>query len=368
MGLLSVENLGKTFVHDSRSAGLHRMDLAVQQGELVSLLGPSGCGKTTTLRCIAGLEKPDHGRVELDGTVLFAHHSGVSRKVDVLPERRGIGMVFQDYALWPHMDVFRNVAFGLQDTRRSKGEVADEVEASLRLVRLWDQRDKRISQLSGGQQQRVALARALAPRPKVVLFDEPLSNLDTQLREDLRVEILDLHERLGLTSIWVTHDQQEALGMSNRVVLMNEGRVDQIGSPSEIWVAPATKFAAGFLGATNRLSGTVGNAEDGTLAIAIDSGPMLSLPAGGSVVPGQRAIVFVRTSAIALADRFPIGVPNVVPVKVIAQSFHGDYSTVIVRLGDFDLRVRIDQLLAPSTANSYAYFDPSMLIVFPEHE
>ncbi len=186
-------------------------------------------------------------------------------------------MVFQDYALWPHMDVFRNVAFGLQSARRSRVEVADKVEEALRRVRLWDHRDKRISQLSGGQQQRVALARALAPRPKVVLFDEPLSNLDTQLRDDLRVEILDLHRQLGLTSIWVTHDQEEALGMSDRVILMNEGHVEQTGSPSDLWTAPATKFAAEFLGATNRLPGTIVDAGGQAIAIAVDNGPRLLL-------------------------------------------------------------------------------------------
>lgn len=368
MELLSVRNIGKTFTHDARAAGVHRMDLEVGQGELISLLGPSGCGKTTTLRCIAGLETPDHGQIELDGTVLFADRATGDHGVDVPPERRGIGMVFQDYALWPHMDVFRNVAFGLQGARRSRVEVADEVEEALRSVRLWEHRDKQISQLSGGQQQRVALARALAPRPKVVLFDEPLSNLDVQLRDDLRREILDLHRRLGLTSIWVTHDQEEALGMSHRVVLMNEGRVEQTGSPSELWTMPATRFTAGFLGATNRLSGTVVTADDQNLALAIDDGPRLLLPPRSPVGKGDRATAFIRTSAIELIDESPAGATNVVPAEVIGQTFHGDYSVVTVRFGGTVLRVRVDRLLDPSAAPRFAHLDPSQLMVFRDDE
>ncbi|TCM36005.1 ABC transporter ATP-binding protein [Kribbella sp. VKM Ac-2568] len=364
MELLTISNIGKTFTHQARTAGVHRVDLEVGQGELISLLGPSGCGKTTTLRCIAGLEAPDHGRIELDGTVLFADGTMGSRGVAVAPERRGIGMVFQDYALWPHMDVFRNVAFGLQGARRSRVEVADEVERALRSVRLWEHRDKRISQLSGGQQQRVALARALAPRPKVVLFDEPLSNLDTQLRDDLRLEILDLHRQLGLTSIWVTHDQEEALGMSHRVVLMNEGRIEQTGRPPELWAAPATKFAAEFLGATNRLSGTVVTADDQTLALAVDDGPRLYLTTRSPVAAGDRATAFIRTSAIKLIDKPSAGATNVVPAEVIGQTFHGDYSVVTMRLGGTAIKVKVDRLLDPSAAHRFAHLDPSQLIVF----
>lgn len=200
MALLSIRNIGKIFASDHGGVGgLHRLDLEIEHGELISLLGPSGCGKTTTLRCIAGLETPDHGAIELDGNVLFSSEQSATRNtVNIPPERRGLAMVFQDYALWPHMDVFKNVAFGLQGTRLSRSEISGKVEHALRNVRLWDSRNRRISQLSGGQQQRVALARAMAPNPRVILFDEPLSNMDAQLREDMRFEILELQKRWGL--------------------------------------------------------------------------------------------------------------------------------------------------------------------------
>ncbi|WP_138846392.1 ABC transporter ATP-binding protein [Rhodococcus pyridinivorans] len=368
MALLSVQNIGKTFSHGTRATGLQRVDLEVEKGELVSLLGPSGCGKTTTLRCIAGLVTPDHGSIELEGTVLFSAGATGGRSVDIPPERRGIGMVFQDYALWPHMDVFRNVAFGLRGAGRSRGMIADEVERALRSVRLWDHREKRISQLSGGQQQRVALARAIAPKPKVVLFDEPLSNLDTQLRDDLRLEVLELHRTLGLTSIWVTHDQEEALGMSHRIVLMNEGRVEQIGTPSELWAAPANRFAAGFLGATNRMAGLVALAQDHTLVLAVDDGPRLQLPSKSPVQPGDRATVFIRMSAVELRRNCADGAINVVPAEITGEAFHGDYSLVTVRCGDTVLKVRAYGLPEQTPPPQFVYMDPAQLVVFRDEE
>lgn len=362
---LTVSNVGKTFTPRARATGVVRVDLDVEHGELVSLLGPSGCGKTTTLRCIAGLETPDHGRIVLDGVVLFEESTEDRRGVDIGPERRGIGMVFQDYALWPHMDVFRNVAFGLQGARRSRSEVAIEVEAALRRVRLWDHRGKRISQLSGGQQQRVALARALAPRPKVVLFDEPLSNLDTQLRDDLRSEILELHRTLELASLWVTHDQEEALGMSDRVVLMNEGRVEQTATPFDLWERPATRFAAGFLGATNRISGTVATDGPDALALSVDGGLRLVLPAGAPVAAGDRAIAFIRMGAVRLLDEPPATTTtNVVEAEVTQQTFHGDYSIVTVRFGRGALKVKVDRPLDARPARRHIHLDPARLHVF----
>lgn len=367
MALLSIQNVGKTFSQGAHAGGLHRIDLEVERGELVSLLGPSGCGKTTTLRCIAGLLTPDHGRIELDRATLFAGEAPGARGIDVPPERRGIGMVFQDYALWPHMDVFRNVAFGLRGAGRSRGVIADEVERALRSVRLWDHREKRISQLSGGQQQRVALARAIAPQPKVVLFDEPLSNLDTQLRDDLRLEVLDLHRTLGLTSIWVTHDQEEALGMSHRVVLMNEGRVEQTGTPSELWAAPATRFAAGFLGTTNCLTGTVIDGDQ-TAILVIDDGPRLRLPSRAPVGAGDRATAFIRTSAIELMRNDAGGAVNVVPAEVVGETFHGDYSLVIVRSFGTLLKVRARGFSERTSPPRFAYLDPAQLVVFRDEE
>ncbi len=276
-------------------------------------------------------------------------------------------MVFQDYALWPHMDVFKNVAFGLYGARLSRVEVDAEVELALRSVRLWDHRDKRISQLSGGQQQRVALARAMAPKPKIILFDEPLSNLDTQLRDDMQLEILELQQRMGLTSIWVTHDQEEALGMSTRVVVMNDGRVEQIGRPADLWKTPATSFVAGFLGTTNRILGTVVIAEDGggrTLALAVDGAPPVQLPEGSAFKPGDRASIYVRPGAITISDEPSQGRPDVWRAQVLGQRFHGEYTALTVKFGGTCLRVRSDHFLEspPKFVNVQA--DPSDIVAF----
>ncbi|WP_330182259.1 ABC transporter ATP-binding protein [Nocardia sp. NBC_01503] len=372
MALLIVQNVGKTFQRaGGDGSGLRRIELDVERGEFISLLGPSGCGKTTTLRCIAGLETPDHGRIELDGTVLFSSdRSSGHRPVNVPPERRGIAMVFQDYALWPHMNVFENVAFGLHGARLSRAEVSTEVELTLRNVRLWDHRDKRISQLSGGQQQRVALARALAPKPKIILFDEPLSNLDPQLRDDMQLEILELQQRMGLTSIWVTHDQEEALGMSTRVVLMNDGRVEQIGKPAELWNKPATSFVASFLGTTNRMSGTVVTAENGggpRLALSVDGAPSVYLPEGTGLEPGNQASIYVRPGAITISTEPMNGRANVWKAQVLGQVFYGEYTVVTVKVGSTRLKVRSDHFLESPPEYLDVQMDPSNIVAFRDY-
>lgn len=369
MALLTIQNVGKIFQGQrGDGSGLHRLELNVERGELISLLGPSGCGKTTTLRCIAGLETPDHGHIELDGNILFSSKPSSGRRaVNVPPERRGIAMVFQDYALWPHMDVFKNVAFGLRGACLSRVEVSVEVEVALRSVRLWDHRDKRISQLSGGQQQRVALARAMAPKPKIILFDEPLSNLDTQLRDDMRLEILELQQKMGITSIWVTHDQEEAMGMSTRIVLMNDGRVEQIGRPAELWKRPTTSFVASFLGTTNRVSGTIIIAENDhgpTLALSVDGAPPVLLPEGSGLQPGDRASLYVRPGAIEISDQPSPGRANIWRVQVAGQMFHGEYTIVTVKFGNTRLRVRSDYFHESLPEFLDVHVDPSGIFAF----
>lgn len=365
MALLSVENLGKTFHrHHGDGSGLRRLELDVERGEFISLLGPSGCGKTTTLRCIAGLETPDHGQIKLDDTVLFSsYRSSGRRPVNVAPEQRGISMVFQDYALWPHMDVFKNVAFGLRGTGLSRVQILAEVEHALRSVRLWDHRDKRVSQLSGGQQQRVALARAMAPKPKIILFDEPLSNLDTQLREDMRLEILELQQKMELTAIWVTHDQEEALGMSTRIVLMNDGHVEQIGRPTELWNTPSTSFVASFLGTTNRLSGSVVTAEGG-IALSVEGAPPIRLPEGSALEPGDRASIYVRPGAITISEKPSHGGDNVWRSEVLGQMFHGEYTVVTVKFGGTRLRVRSNQFREPPPKFLDVHVDLTDIVAF----
>jgi len=255
-GFLAVENLVVSYGGVTAVDGV---DFNIQQGEHVTLLGPSGCGKTTTLRAIAGLEKPMGGRIVIDG-VPVAH---AESRLHVPPERRGLSMVFQSYAIWPHMTVFDNVAFGLRvrGTRRAAAHAA--VERALSLVDLVGLADRPATRLSGGQQQRVALARALACNSKVVLLDEPLSNLDSQLRVAMRSELAELRKRLGFTAIYVTHDQEEAFALSDRIVVMRAGRVEQQGTPVEIHQAPRTCFVARFLGMTNIIAAAIRLQHDG---------------------------------------------------------------------------------------------------------
>jgi len=229
---------GRTIIDD--------LDLTVEPGELVSLLGPSGCGKTTTLRMIAGFLDPDGGSIRMAGNDVTAFG----------PDKRPSAMVFQNYALWPHLTVFKNVAYPLRIRRRPKAEIAERVDAVLGLVNLRHHKDSRPARISGGEQQRVALARALVQEPSVLLLDEPLSNLDAKLRVKVREDIREIQQRLGITTIIVTHDQEEALSISDRVAVMNGGRIEQFTTPAELYARPATEFVATFIGSLNRFEGT----------------------------------------------------------------------------------------------------------------
>ena len=231
-----------------RQLVISSIDLTLKSGGFTTLLGPSGCGKTTLLRMIAGLEKPDSGEIWFDDACVFS----TARKISVLPEKRMLGFVFQDFALWPHMSVFENVAFGLRAGRQT-GNLKERVHEALKAVRLDDFADRYPHQLSGGQQQRVAFARAIVIRPKCILFDEPLSALDAILREEMRAELKELVTELGITAVYVTHDQQEAMSMSDEIVVINGGRVEQQGLPEEIYLHPATPFVARFVGRSNWL-------------------------------------------------------------------------------------------------------------------
>ena len=263
MTFLTLDHLKKSF---GPTQVVHDFSLAVEQGEFISLLGPSGCGKTTVLRMIAGFETPSAGSIVIDGEDVTT----------LPPARRRIGMVFQAYALFPNLTAAGNVGFGLRVAGVPKAERAARVAEMMDLIGLPEMGNRYPFQLSGGQQQRVALARALAPRPRVLLLDEPLSALDAKIRVSLRSEIRELQRRLGITTIFVTHDQEEALSMSDRVVVMHEGRAAQIGTPAEIYDRPATTFVAGFVGQLNRLPARVIDAAAGTVEVA---GHALTLPA-----------------------------------------------------------------------------------------
>ena len=255
MAKVTIENLTKSF---GSHQVLRSLNVTFQDGEFVTLLGPSGCGKTTTLRLIAGFEQPTSGTIRIGDTLVSDGHTLVP------PEKRDIGMVFQSYAVWPHMNVFENVAYPLRIKRTAKQEVADRVHRMLSVVHLEQYAERLPSQLSGGQQQRVALARALVAQPKLLLLDEPLSNLDAKLRESMRFEIKELAKSLGITVIYVTHDQSEAMSMSDRILLFNNGEVQQSGTPQEIYNHPVNPFVADFLGKVSFFSGT---AEDGRILL-----------------------------------------------------------------------------------------------------
>ncbi len=295
----------------------------IGSGEIISLLGASGCGKTTLLRIVAGLETANSGTIEIDG-----------RDVTGLPpERRDIAMMFQSYALLPHLTVAENVRFPLRMRRISTArEQAARVAEALETVQLGHLANQRPRQLSGGQQQRVALARAIISRPKVLLLDEPLSNLDARLREDMHVELIDLHKRLGLTTIFVTHDQEEALSLSDRIILLHKGAVEQEGTPDEIYGSPATSYASGFLGAANLMSARIVLGADGAAAILPD-GQSLAMPAQTR----HRGLVTlaIRQEQVSLG---PAGSGNLTGV-VRTRIYLGARCRYVIELGDQTLRV-----------------------------
>ena len=269
------------------------LDLVVDKGQMVCLLGPSGCGKTTTLRMIAGFLEPDGGAVVIDGDDV----------TDLPPERRPTAMVFQNYALWPHMSVFDNIAFGLKLRKMPKPEIAQRVESVLELVGLTHHIRSRPTRISGGEQQRVALARALVQEPKVLLLDEPLSNLDAKLRVRVREDIREIQQRLGITTVFVTHDQDEALSISDRVAVMNGGRIEQYASPVDIYRSPATTFVGGFVGASNTVAGRlVRDAGSWTVVVGSAHVPVESnnLPDGESSADGDH--VSVRPEDVLVGD------------------------------------------------------------------
>jgi ABC-type Fe3+/spermidine/putrescine transport system ATPase subunit len=303
------------------------IDLDVAAGELVVLLGPSGCGKTTTLRCIAGLDDATAGEIWIGDDLVS------SNRMQVPPEQRAIGMVFQSYALWPHMTVADNLGFGLKLQRVDRADIRRRVDEALELVGMAGYGGRNAGELSGGQQQRVALARAVVLRPKILLFDEPLSNLDAKMRERMRVEIRVLQQRLGITALYVTHDQQEAMVIADRIVLMRAGRIEQIGAPREIYHHPATRFAAEFIGSANILAGRM--MADGR--IDIEGMKLGAMP--GHSRPGDAVNAVVRPEHIAM-ERGGADGPNRLAGRVTSAIFLGNLGEIEVRVGEQTLRVQ----------------------------
>lgn len=281
---ITIRGLSKSF---EGQTVLDQLDLEVLEGEFLTLLGPSGCGKTTMLRCLAGLEEPDSGSIQMGDRAVV----DIAAKTMVPPERRDVGLVFQSYALWPHMTVFSNVAYPLRRRKVSRREVGPRVEDALASVGLSSRKDDYVTQLSGGQQQRVALARAFAHSPSALLFDEPLSNLDANLRLTMRAEIRRVHEKVGATSVYVTHDQQEALVLSDRIVVMNEGLIQQIGTAQEIYSEPENRFVAEFVGFDNVVPTSPGESRGGRTVVGVAGGSAAidAAPTGGGTFLAFRA-------------------------------------------------------------------------------
>lgn len=316
MSTLTIEHLSKSFksVEVLKDVSLH-----VDAGEFISLLGPSGCGKTTLLRCIAGLERVSSGQIRI----------GDREVTNLPPEQRHLGMMFQSYALFPHMSVRENVRFGLRmEGTRSKTEQRELTMGALERVQMAHLADRMPAQLSGGQQQRVALARAIAHTPALLLLDEPLSNLDARLREDMQIELKELHRSLGLTTIFVTHDQQEALSLSDRIVLMNGGRIEQLGTPDDIYLNPASVFAADFIGAANLIEAH----RVGAVAVTVEGSFEIPVPAGEG-----DGYVMVRQEDMLLAAHLDASTPY--PVQLVAQAFRGADVVYVVHFAGQQLKV-----------------------------
>jgi ABC-type Fe3+/spermidine/putrescine transport system ATPase subunit len=348
MASVELKGLTKRF---GAEVAVQEVDLTIAQGEFVTLLGPSGCGKTTTLRCIAGLEHPDAGEIRIGGKVVASHRQGLF----LPPEARNIGMVFQSYAVWPHMTVFDNVAYGLRVRGADRATLRRATEQALELVGLAPLAHRYATRLSGGQRQRVALARAIAYRPRVILFDEPLSNLDAKLREQLRDELARLPREVGITAIYVTHDQTEALVMSDRIVVMDRGRIQQIGDPFALYVRPANGFVASFIGVANLLPARLLSSGqplwelelargDGLAPVRVRTLPAPSRPAGDQV------LLSIRPEDLQLhTRREDANGDNLIEAAVTETVYLGNLMQCKVRAGRHELSVQLDhdEALAP---------------------
>jgi iron(III) transport system ATP-binding protein len=380
--MLTIESLSKSYggVDKAARRGLRRrkapvegqervfavdgVSFDVQDGELFTLLGPSGCGKTTTLRSIAGLEKPDAGLIALNDKRMF----DASSRVNVPANQRGLGMVFQSYAIWPHMTVFRNVSFPLDVMPRRKrpdsAQVHEQVMRVLEVTELATYADRPATKLSGGQQQRLALARALVTRPELMLLDEPLSNLDAKLRETMRFELKRLQRELGLTTVYVTHDQSEALAMSSRIAVMNAGKIEQVGKPREIYTQPKTQFVAEFIGISNFIPGKVTESVGEDLRIDTAEGTLWGLSTT-PIATGTDVLIALRPENIAVSTSSS-GQRNEWRGTVLTRAFMGDSVDHVIGVGKFELRVQCNPSISiPQGSEVYLTVDPKNVTVVP---
>jgi iron(III) transport system ATP-binding protein len=332
--MISIRGLRKSFhARHGKVDALKKIDLEVNEGEFCVLLGPSGCGKTTTLRCVAGLERPDSGEIEISGKLVNAPE----RRVYMATEKRDIGMVFQSYAIWPHMNVFQNVAFPLTQGQKRfpKTQIAEKVRNALKRVQLDGLEERPATDLSGGQQQRVAMARAMVTEPKILLMDEPLSNLDARLREQMRVELKKITASIGVTTLYVTHDQAEALSLGDRVCVMNAGEILQIASPHDVYARPKSLFVAQFVGEMNFIKGAVtgpGQVESPVGKIAV------SLPDGVTV--GATVTLAIRPEHVTLSVAAN-GNTATINGKITSKNYLGDTALLEVEVNGVTLLAKL---------------------------
>ena len=347
---VSIRNIEKVFEGPGGQPvrAVDNVSIDIQPGEFMTLLGPSGCGKTTILRMIAGFENPTKGDI----------HIGETRVNSLTPDKRDTAMVFQSYALFPHLNVFENIAYGLKIKKLSGQEIKHKVSRILEIVGLSGYENRAPNQLSGGQQQRIALARSLVMEPAVLLFDEPLSNLDAKLRVHMRSEIRNIQRQFGITSIYVTHDQAEAMSMSDRIIIMNHGVVEQVGTPHEIYQKPASRFVADFIGLANILAAEVMAVSDNQATVK-SLGVLFSLPTTLPLVPGQKVHLVARPEAMSIESSGQI------PAVVESSVFMGSYQDYKIRINDTSLLVitsNPDQsTVYPAGANVFLHLDERSL-------
>ena len=358
MAFIEIQNLFKRF---KKVVAINHIQLEVNKGEMLTLLGPSGCGKTTTLRCIAGLERPDEGDIVIDGKPMLSQGF-------VQPSKRGIGMVFQNYAVWPHMKVFNNIVYGLKLQKLPRQSIQEKAQKVVELVGLGGLEDRYPGQLSGGQQQRVALARALVTNPKVLLLDEPLSNLDAKLREELRFEIKSLVRRMGITSVYVTHDQAEAMVISDRIAVMDSGNVVQIGTAHEIYEKPANKFVADFIGTMNFMPGEVVEVLPDATGVYVRtefSEKILCTTSGKTAAsPGEKVYASIRPEDVEVFTEPPQAVENLFKGIIAHKAYLGNFLFFFVNINDTMIRVQVPHHMPQEEGEElYLFLNPEKCII-----
>ena len=334
MTSIVINNLHKSF---GTKTVLDHVGLEVEDGEFICLLGPSGCGKSTLLRSIAGLESPEGGSIYLGDDAVFDNKAGINKT----PEQRKLGMVFQSFALWPHKSVFENVAYPLKRAKVSKSEIRERVREALIMVDLWEHRDAYPGTLSGGQQQRVALARAVVPRPRLLLLDEPLSSLDTNLRAQMRREIRRIQQHLGATAVYVTHDKEDAGGLADRVLVLQDGKIVQQGAPRDVFVAPKTAFVAEFVGFDNFFEALVVDSGEEQATIEIGNGNRLTAAVTSRLEAGSKTTVAIRSRLVRVSPHDGTPVDGAIVGTVVSKAHLGDDVEIVISDGIAEVVARV---------------------------